>query len=343
MWQTGRPRTLYERRRISEGLKKHYSEYTPFVRVRNHLEYQDPYNYERKIASLLKHIEVAKIPTCNKKKLLEFQEELRLTTKPGYVYHTVRTLFCMLSDYKKSFRGFSEAEANYVYRVVQRSGLSDYTKSDRIHKLKLFIKWLHNGKAPGWFGKLKTRKKPKTEKYVSLEDVKSFLGVCESDEERAFFSLLWEGGFAVCELLNVRRKDVTVRPECLEIYVESKGRDRSTPILRRKGKMFPLGGYKCFLKHLGRLNLEPEDRIWSMVAYNQVQYRVRKIKGKVDLYHLRTHSFRKSRATYNDEHGMSYAQNCVFGGWHIGSRTLQHYILTSGRTLIPTLQELNRL
>ena len=342
MWLTGRSRTLNERRRISEGLKRHYSEHTPFVRVRNSLDYADPYNYGRKLAALGKHIWIARIPAGNKRKLLEFQDELQLTTKPGYVYHTIRTLFCLFSDYKKPFKTLSEADTNHIYRRVQESGLSDYTKSDKVHKIKLFIKWLHNGKAPTWLVKLKTRKKPKAGKYVSLEDVKAFLEACESDEERAFFSLLWEGGFAVCELLNIRRKDVTVRPGCLEIYVESKERDRTTPILGKRGRMFPLGAYGLFLKHLGRLKLEQEDRIWSMVAYNQVQYRVRKIKRKVGIYHLRTHSFRKSRATYNDEHGMSYAQNCVFGGWHIGSRTLQHYILTSGRTLIPTLQELNR-
>jgi integrase len=340
-WNRGTQRTLQDKRNISSSLIRHYSRHTPYIRTRNLNRYPEPYNYERKINCLSERIKESSMSIKNRSKLLEYRDFLSITTKPGYVYNTIRTIYTETEPEGPPFCSMREKEWMNVYRKVMLKRNSERTKHDKMHRIRLFITWLNKGNRPKFLDKMKVRVKNKAEKYVSLEDVKRFLEACESDEEKTFFATLWEGGFAVCELLKARRKDITIRKDVIEIYVESKNRDRTTPILRQRGRMFPLGAYRLLAKHLRRQRLKPDDRIWSMVAYNQAQYRCNKIKKKIGLYQMHTHSFRKARATYNDEAGMSYAQNCVFGGWEIGSRTLQHYILTSGRTLIPSLKKLN--
>jgi integrase len=331
-WLVGQPRTEAEKQRIKAGLKRYYSERTKFIRTRNSLEYKDPYNYERKLAAIMKRV------SDRTGTIQRYYDDLILNYTLGYIYHTIRIISQELAGLDLSNAG--EPEIMQVYRRIMLSSLSDYTKADRVYKIKCFIRWFHGGD-PGYFRKMKVRKKKKAALTFTLEDVQRFLESCESDEEAAFFSTLWEGGFSVGELLKVRLRDLTVRKDYIEIYVESKDRNRTTPILRERGAIFPLGSFSRLVQHLENLRVDPEDRIWSLESYNQVQYRVRKIKAKARVYHIKTHSFRKSRATYNDMNGMSYAQNCVFGGWMIGSRTLQHYITTTGLTMIPRLQQLN--
>jgi integrase len=342
MWQTGVPRSLEDRAKISDGLKRLYSQPTRMVRVRNHLPYVNAYGYDRRIRYLSDRITASNMPEGNKRILKAYRKYLSMTTCPGNVYNNVRAVFKLLGKFERSFNSISEKDVMRIYSHYMGNGFSDYTKFSEMSRLKHFVKWLNGGETPKYFEKVVVRKKRRVHRNVFLDDIRKFIKGCESEEERAFFATLWEGCFSTIELLKVRMQDIIIRDGWLEIYVESKDRNRVIPILRRRGKMFPLGSYSLLRGHLENKRPGPTERIWSMEAYSQVRYRVWKIRNKIGLPHIRSHSFRKSRATYNDYIGMSTIQVAVFGGWEINSRTLNHYISTSGLNLIPKLQELNR-
>lgn len=341
-WAKSRPRTLDERIRISRGVRRYYGKHTDFIRTKNKVEYKDPYNYERKMSLLVQAIQGSDMLQYNKAKLLAYRDHLLLTTGQGYAYKTLCVLRLTLEKTDKNLYNIGKKDFSRIYIEIQQSGLSSFTKADRVNTLKGFLKWVQNGKGVEYLKEFKTRKKIPVERDFTLDDVKMFIRACESDEERAFFSLLWEGGFSVGELLKVKLKDLTVKEDMVIMHVRSKDRDRNIPILRKKGRVFPLESYKHLMNHLEKMrNMELDDCIWTIEAYGQIQYRMSKIKRKVGLNHIRLHTFRKSRATYNDNIGLSFIKNCIFGGWSIGSRTLQHYILRSSLSLTTALEDLN--
>jgi integrase len=338
-----RMRTPEDRKRISEALRKRYSQHTEFVRTRNKLRYKNAYSYERRIKYLLERIKESEMPDDNRKILIKYKRHLALYTVPGNVYNNIRATFRFFTDFREPFDKITENDALGLYGAFMKRDVSDYTKATEIGRLKQFLTWLNDDEPPTYLRKMKVRKKLAVFKNVSLSDVQRFLNNCESDEEKAYFAVLWEGCFSAGELLKVRHRDLNVHDGLVEIYVEGKDRNRIIPILGEKGRMFPLGSYELLLAHINKIKKpKPEDRIWSMEAYAQIRYRVYKIRNKAGLPHIKGHSFRKSRATYNVSLGMSTLQVAVFGGWSMNSSVLNHYVARSGVAMVPFLVEANK-
>ena len=310
--------------------------------------YKDPYGYDRKLSSLMRQIDDSNMPIQNKRILRRYKNDISLRAKPGFVYASIRILFQMLKDTRKGLYLLKESDIKRIYRRIMKmrkdtlESLSDYTKNDYFSRIKQFIKWSHGGKIPDYFSTLVVRKQLKKDKHMPLEDVKQFLQVCESPEERAFFSVLWEADLTVLELLQVRKNDITFENDIIFLSVHSKNRPREIPICKKKGKFYPLGSYHHLVGHLKNMKLKPSDTIWSFDKYHHMQYRTNKLRQKIGKPYIHLHSFRKSRATYNDSIGMGFYNVCTFGGWKPGSRTLQHYITSTGRSMLPVIEELNQ-
>lgn len=343
-WKTGISRSPDERLKISRGLQKYYSKKTRFIRVRSLKAYDGLYRYEHKTKLILKGMKECNMPSANRKKIGEYVDNLSLTCRAGHIYQNARILFNELRDVKASFNGNLEETMLGKYREIQLSGLSDYTKATRVNIIKSFLRWLNNGYPPMYLVKMRTSKRRmRPDRNFTLDEVRKFLRHCGSLEEAAFYSVLWEGDFSVGELLRLRIRDVCVRDDVVELRVEGKDRNRIVPILRKKGMMFPLGSHAFLERHLKNLNGMHEDNfVWSMRRYNQVQYRVKKIREKSGLPHVRSHSFRKSRATYNIEIGLGLPETAIFGGWVVGSQCLKDYVIRSGRSMLPKLREFNK-
>ncbi len=342
-WKKGKPRRLKDKIKIGRSVKEYYAKTTPTdrIRVRPLLDYSDPYNYGRKLKSLLCKVNNSAMPDYNKRKVKEYKKYIQATTSLGNTYRRVRIIFSELGKFKRQFNKLTRDDLMRVYFKIQYSDLSDYTKVTRVNDIKHFMVWLNDGRKPKYLKYMVTKKKKVAPRNFTIEEVRKFINSCESIEEKAFFSLLWEGGFSVGELLKVTPRDVVIRKDLVEIYVHSKNRDRTTPILRKEGILYPLNSSSLLIEHLKNKRPKIDETIWNVKSYNQAQYRVNKIKKKVGLSHVRLHSFRKSRATYNIENRLGFVQTCVYGGWAIGSRTLQHYITTTGRCLVPSLKKLN--
>lgn len=341
-WPVGRSRTEEERKKISRGVQAYLrrSRDDKFVNVNDLKDYDGLYRHEHKTRLILAHLKRRRIPKENKTKIIKYLDYLSLTCGAGHVYQNARILTNEIAD----ISDFSDKdEILRRYREIQLGPLSDYTKATRVNIIKGFLRWLNNGYPPSYFLKMKTRKKRICpQKNFTLDEVKRFISHCESLEEAAFFTVLWEGNFSVGELLKLRTMDITIREELIELYVEGKDRNRITPILRKKGLIYPLGSYKFLERHLENLEVRyPAGLVWSFRQYNQVQYRIMKIRQMAGLGHVRSHSFRKSRATYNIEMGLGLAETAIFGGWKVGSQCLKEYIIRSGRSMIPKLQAMN--
>lgn len=283
---TKNPRTEEEKAKISEGVKRFYQKKTKMIRTKNPTHYEDLYNYRHSLDLVFRHIHNSNMPEYNKKIFEKFRREMLLNTGMGYVYKCVWTLFRIFEGVDKKFSQLTESDVLSIYQDIMESQLSSYTKADRVNTIKYFIKWLRDGREPRYFKRMRVKKKLVVQKPFPLEEVKRLLDFCESDEEKAFFATLWEGGFAIGELLNVRMEDVTIKPDVVEILVRSKDRDRVTPLLRKKGRLFPLGSHTYLVKHIEELEKGGKERIWTAVAYEQMRHRLSKLKKKAGLKEL---------------------------------------------------------
>lgn len=330
-WPAGKPRSFVEKQAISNGLKKRYRRKTRFLHIKDLSDYDGFYQYDHKMLSIKKKLTNHSFG----KYILQYIRYLSLTCKSGHLYKSA----CILNNELSCVKSLSQKSILKWYYEIQSRPLSNYTKACRINTVKSFLRWKNKGLPLPYFYLMKTTKiRMRPQRNFTLSEVKAFLRCTESFEELAFFALLWEGGFSVGELLKLRICDVSFRDDCVELYVESKDRNRITPILKIKGPMFPLGSYKLLKRHLQDVK---SDMVWSFRRYNQVQYRVKKIRNLTGLYHVRSHSFRKSRATYNIEIGFGLADTAVYGGWRIGSTVLKEYIIRSGRGIVPKMKAFN--
>ncbi|MCD6492598.1 MAG: tyrosine-type recombinase/integrase [Archaeoglobaceae archaeon] len=64
-----------------------------------------------------------------------------------------------------------------------------------------------------WFtiGEIKTRKFP--DELLTEDDIKKMIGACKNPRDRALIAVLWESGFRVGELGNMRVRDVELTDE----------------------------------------------------------------------------------------------------------------------------------
>lgn len=106
-----------------------------------------------------------------------------------------------------------EAVLEWVDERIRKENLSLWTKREYKKTLKKFFRWLGKKELVDWFtiGEIKTRKFP--DELLTEDDIKKMIGACKNPRDRALIAVLWESGFRVGELGNMRVRDVELTDE----------------------------------------------------------------------------------------------------------------------------------
>ena len=256
-----------------------------------------------------------------------------------YLYH----LKWMAKWLGKDFREVDENGIRALVGKIETSSFAANTKRDFRIAIKKLFSWLSEvGESQVSTDWIKTGKGANhiiiPSNLLTVENIPQVLRACETIQERALASFLYDTGCRVEELLNVKMKDVEIMKDFARVRLD--------------GKTGPRPGYAITWFPELRPWLEshpnpddPEAALWvssvkkrplSYASCSQTLWRIKKRSGlKKAMY---PHAYRHARATELAS-VLTEAQMCQFFGWQLGSKMPRVYVHMSGRDLEGSLLE----
>ena len=240
---------------------------------------------------------------------------------------------------EKEFITANEEDIRDLVSKINSSDYADITKVDFKKMIKRFYRWLEgkNKIYPEKVDWIKGREKRGNKENLDIitpEEIKKVIDACENFRDKAVISLLYEGGFRIGELLNMKIRDLKNERNYMKVSVTGKTGPRevliiySIPYLNQYLNLHPLknnldapfwisiGGYKHNQKliYLGVRKLI--KRVFKRAGVNKKR--------------LYPHLFRHSRATELAKH-FTESQMKAYFGWTQGSNMAAIYVHMSGR------------
>lgn len=179
---------------------------------------------------------------------------------------------------------------------------------------------------------------------LTLEEVDNMVDRARTPRQRALIQILFDGGFRIQELLNVRLRHVSMKSidpkdeskKCFLVRVPFSKTQKRTVVLL-------LGATTKWLnmwleEHPARPSINDDGSIEATdtsvqlfpIRVDVVRDCIRKVGRKVLGKRVYPHLLRHSSATYWVNRGMTYFQLCKRFGWTMTSRMPQRYIDREG-------------
>lgn len=299
VWIRNVKRTQEEKNRISETLKNwHYQRRE--ILVRNRLEYPEPYNYRMKTARILE-----RFPQFS-----DYYFRLKERgLKDGTVYKELNNL--------SRIQPSGDPKTDLLR--IDAMKISEATGFCLKATLKAWYTFLGRGKE---VENIRIMCLSRVERIPSLEEIRDIIDDDKLKlEERTFITVMWEGGFRASEILTLKRDNILLNGRSASILVNGKTGPRTVPLFRDH-RLFPLNSYYLLKRYLE----ENPSHVWTITAYNQVEYMFSKIRCRLNLENFHSHLLRKSRATWLKMMGMPEEVILKYFGWSINSLTMmRHY------------------
>lgn len=304
------------------------------------LEKIDIYEYDKQISNIRQRIKKAKICEANKKAISKFHDFLRARglSKAREMFYLRRLYDIGRWIRKEDFKKMTRDDMEKLVAMINSKRYSEWTKHGYKIALKVFYRWLSNGKAKGdypdvvgWIEAKKGNNHRLPEDLLTEKDVQKLIEECNHPRNRALIGVLWESGTRIGELLTLRIKNVKFDKYGAVLKVSGKTGDRRIRIVTYA----PL--LQLWLAvHPGKDN--PNSFVWTALGnrtkvlnhrgtYQMIANVTRKarIKKKTN-----PHSFRHSRASFLANH-LTEAQMKEYFGWVQGSDMASIYVHLSGR------------
>ena len=231
-----------------------------------------------------------------------------------------------------SFSSLKEEDVIAIIGKIESTSLSDWTKYDFKLILKVFLVWLGREETIKW---MKVRE-PKTlpNDLLTEQEVMALIDAAGNLRDKALIAALYEGGFRIGELGELKIKDVSF--------------DRYGAIAMVNGKTGPRPvrliwsmPYIAQWLEVHPLREEREAPLWikmntrEMLEYSAIRMQLQKIARRAGIEKpVNPHSFRHLRITeLKKKRHLSHAQIEQYFGWIKGSRMHSIYDHLSGRDL----------
>ena len=231
-----------------------------------------------------------------------------------------------------SFSSLKEEDVIAIIGKIESTSLSDWTKYDFKLVLKIFLVWLGKEETIKW---MKVRE-PKTlpNDLLTEQEVMALIDAAGNLRDKALIAALYEGGFRIGELGELKIKDVSF--------------DRYGAIAMVNGKTGPRPvrliwsmPYIAQWLEVHPLREEREAPLWikmntrEMLEYSAIRMQLQKIARRAGIEKpVNPHSFRHLRITeLKKKRHLSHAQIEQYFGWIKGSRMHSIYDHISGRDL----------
>lgn len=312
----------------------------------------DIHKINSKMEKALERIEKSEISKPDKEIILEFYEygfTIGLGKKRILKY--LYSLF-KLSQWMEV--PFDKAEKKDILKVVRKIEMKDYsewTKKDYKIVIKRFYKWL-NGNDEEYPDKVKwikttfrKNKRKIPEDLITKQELEKMIRAANHSRDRALVSLLYESGFRMGEVLNLRIKDIKFD----EIGAKIIGNGKTG---MRKIRLISSVPYLTAWVEHHPFRDEPDAPLWvkigatskdEIICYNNARKIIKTLAEKANIKkRIYPHLFRHSRATELAIH-LTDAQMDQYFGWAQGSNMPSTYVHLSGSDLEDSILKINGL
>ena len=302
--------------------------------------------HNRNYESRRKTVDNWKIPVVEKKKFLEFLDELELGRvnqgkKIGRnrLCKYITLLKVPLEFWNKSLtrvtledvKEFERSLINGKLLSIKGVEFSENTKADLKIATRIYFKWrLGVENATHLTGWLDARVPDKTPEFLKEEEVELLHRSCRNAKERYLIAVLFDTGARAEEFLNIRYEDVFMPKENVQFakiafkkeYSKTKGRTIS---LYWKHSLEAMRDYIRERKQEG---IKHSDPVFEG-TYDQSRNFLRRLASRVLKKPVHFHLFRHSSATYYASK-LNRQQLCIRYGWTFSSNMPDVYITRAG-------------
>ena len=294
------------------------------------------HNYEKRLEGASKILTRSTIREEDKKLIRRFVERkvaegVGVPRQEKYI-RMLRLIAERYFEKDYSFSSLKEEDVIAIIGKIESTSLSDWTKYDFKLVLKIFLVWLGKEETIKW---MKVRE-PKTlpNDLLTEQEVMALIDAAGNLRDKALIAALYEGGFRIGELGELKIKDVSF--------------DRYGAIAMVNGKTGPRPvrliwsmPYIAQWLEVHPLREEREAPLWikmntrEMLEYSAIRMQLQKIARRAGIEKpVNPHSFRHLRITeLKKKRHLSHAQIEQYFGWIKGSRMHSIYDHLSGRDL----------
>ena len=312
----------------------------------------DVHKIDSKMEKALEKIEKSEISKPDKEIIMEFYEygfTIGLGKKRilKYLYSLFRLSQWMGVPFDKA----GKKDIVKVVRKIEMEDYSEWTKKDYKIVIKRFYKWL-NGNDEEYPDKVKwiktTFRKNKhkiPEDLITKQELEKMIRAANHSRDRALVSLLYESGFRMGEVLNLRIKDIKFD----EIGAKIIGNGKTG---MRKIRLISSVPYLTAWVEHHPFRDEPDAPLWvkigatskdEIICYNNARKIIKTLAEKANIKkRIYPHLFRHSRATELAIH-LTDAQMDQYFGWAQGSNMPSTYVHLSGSDLEGSILKINGL
>jgi integrase/recombinase XerD len=227
-----------------------------------------------------------------------------------------------------------------IVAELERSDLKDWTKHDYKLIFRMFLEWL--GKDVSWIKVRTPQNDLQAEDMLTDDEVQAMIDAAASLRDKALVATLYDGGFRISELGELRIKDITFDTYGAVLIVRGKTGMRrvriifASPYLSQWMAAHPLRDHRE-----APLWVSPTNN--KMMSYAAIRVQLQKIAKRAGITKkVNPHNFRHSRATYLAGR-LTEAQLEEYLGWVHGSASPRTYVHLSGRDVDDKILELHGL
>jgi integrase/recombinase XerD len=305
------------------------------------------YNYERKIANVLKKIEDSKITEEDKQLLSEFHKDciVRGLSK-ARISKYVDVLGRITLWLNKPLRQVKREDIINLVQRIELSNYSGWTKHDYKVIIKILFRWLkRTSDYPEEVKWIKTSFRSKSilpEEILTEDDIKKLVECATSLRDKAFILVLYESGCRIGEILSLRIKNVQFDNYGAVLIVCGKTGDRRVRIIVSAPKLaawlenHPLKANSNAPLWLSYSTRNRDDPFSYAAAKAMVKRTAVRAEMRKRVY---PHLLRHSRATFLANF-LTEAQLKQHFGWVQASDMASTYVHLSGRDVDGALLKL---
>jgi site-specific recombinase XerD len=189
----------------------------------------DEHNYKRRLELALQNVKRSSaFSEKNKKAILSFCDRCfadKLSVER--VEHYARILKKIAELFKKDFEDATKSDIVELVRKIESPELSAWTKHDYRVALRKFYKWLRNSEdyplEVSWIKvSVGNGNRIIPEELLTEKEIEKLIVTSSDFQMKAIVAVLWETGFRIGELLNLRIKHIESEDKLAKLIVKGK-------------------------------------------------------------------------------------------------------------------------
>lgn len=257
------------------------------------------------------------------------------------LYRVMGILRLLSEDWiKKPFEQTTQSDWDNFYKKMELNKIKNQsgqpfkpsTKAKNYKTIRKFLKWKfgENKYYPDYCVDWVTSEEKTTKEHITKTELDRMIEATQSLKIKTLLSMLFDGGFRIEEVANLRWKDLT---KTKDGYYRAHVRQETSKTKTERHVTLPLAtslieSYQIYSKQKkdesGKLTFNTSEYLFQS-TYGNLYNTVRQVGQRVLNKKISPHTMRHSSATYYADIIKTYQQFCSRYGWRLNSETPQRY------------------